>query len=110
MRRLLAIIALLSPITAFAYDDWSKGAISSVRVQGNYERVLLTQVNQTNPGGCSNSTYLYLQIEDTTSYDSMYSAILTGFAAKKEVHLALTGCSGVDKSGYPVITEVWVLD
>ena len=111
MKKIITAILMLLSVSVFAgYDGWSEGTLSSVRVQGNYERIMLRQEGQSNPGSCSDSTYLYLKMEDSTRYDSMYSAILTGYAAKKTVKLALTGCSNGGTSGYPVITEVWVLN
>ena len=97
----LMAIVIFSPL-AWAYDGWSTGKIYQVRIQGS--RVLINQVGAQNPGDCTNTDYLYLPQGETAYHKNMFSAVLTAYAANKDVMLALNGCV----NGYPLISEVWV--
>lgn len=104
MKKWLAIVAaLVVTIPAYAYDGWSTGKISKIRIQGLHGRILVNQENASNPGGCLNTDYLIMATNDNSLSKEMYSALLTAYASGKEVGLALKGCSS-----YPVITEVWL--
>ncbi|MBQ4810691.1 hypothetical protein J8M20_05060 [Pseudoalteromonas luteoviolacea] len=103
----LVILFFLLSEQAYSYDGWSKGSINNIRLQ--YARILITQENATNPGNCSNTEYLHMAQGEAVYLQNMYSAILTAYATKRPVQLALSGCSDGGKNGYPVITQVWVL-
>ncbi|KZN69332.1 hypothetical protein [Pseudoalteromonas luteoviolacea] len=103
----LVILFFLLSEQAYSYDGWSKGNINAIRLQAS--RILITQENATNPGNCSNTDYLYMAHGDAAYLQNMYSALLTAYATNAKIQLALTGCSSGGTSGYPVITEVWVL-
>ncbi|KZN54485.1 hypothetical protein N474_01840 [Pseudoalteromonas luteoviolacea CPMOR-2] len=103
----LAILFLLLSEQAFAYDGWSRGVIKEIRLQAG--RILIIQENAANPGNCSNTDYINLHQGDAVHLKNMYSALLTAYATKSNVQLALTGCTGGGTTGYPVISEVWIL-
>ncbi len=102
MNRVLAIIIFLFIFQVQAYDGWSTGKISKIRIQS--ARILIIQENATNPGDCSNTDYIHLSQGDSADLKNMFSSLLTAYAAGKTVSFALSGCSG----GYPKISEVWL--
>lgn len=57
---------------------------------------------------CSNADYLYLEQSEKIHNKNMFSALLTAYASKAQVRLALKGCEGGGKNGYPVISQVWI--
>lgn len=87
---------------ACAYDGWSVGKITSIRIQSY--RILVTQAGMTNPGGCVDTSYLVIPQGDTPYLKNMYAALLTAYASGVNVQLALDGCQE-DK---PLVTQVWV--
>jgi hypothetical protein len=96
------------PVSAFAYDGWSGvHKVESVRVYSD-SHVLITMPETSNPGGCESVQYLVLNNADTEAGKRMYSALLSAYAADKKVNLALTGCSGGGKLGWPMIVQVWL--
>ena len=108
MRKLLFAITFIFSLYTEAYDGWSgTNLIQSVRVYKS-SLVLITMPGAANPNGCSDATYLALSNADTESGKRQYSAILSAYAASKEVNLALTGCSQGGTSGYPLIEQVWL--
>lgn len=105
MYKLLSLILLFSS-KASAYDGWSIGSINQIRIQE--ARMLIVQESADNPAQCSNTDYLYLTQGEQIHYKNMFSALLTAYATKAEVRLALKGCSEGGKNGYPVISQVWI--
>jgi len=101
---LIALFLIAISNISFAYDGWSSGKIEKIRIQDT--RILITQTGAANPGDCSNTEYLYLELSDSVLSKSSYSAILSAYATGKEVSLALTDC--LPEVGYPVVTEVWL--
>ncbi len=107
MRFLLLIMVMIShPV--FSYDGWSgERKVNSVRVY-SASHVLITMSTPNNPGGCASTEYLVLNNADTEAGKRMYSALLSAYTTGKNVTLALTGCSGGDKAGWPLIEQVWL--
>ena len=100
---LLAVCFSSLSMQALAYDGWSDGEISRIRVQSN--KILINQVSPSNPGECLKSDYIYLPQGEEAYHKNMFSTLLTAYATKQPVKLALKGCS---PNGYPVVSEVWV--
>lgn len=103
---LCLFLFLLFSIKSLAYDGWSIGSINQIRIQEG--RMLIIQENANNPAQCSNTDYLYLTQGEKIYHKNMFSALLTAYATKAEVRLALEGCSEGGKNGYPIITQVWI--
>ena len=103
MRVIVSILLVFGVMKAFAYDGWSSGEITKIRIQPN--KILITQKNASNPVPCGNAKYIFLAQGDTAYERNMFATLLTAYAAKKEVSLAISGCS---EQGYPNVSEVWV--
>jgi hypothetical protein len=108
MKKAICLIVVFMSMHVNAYDGWSgEHLIQSVRVYPN-SQVLITMTGSSNPKDCSDASYLVLNDADTESGKRQYSAILSAYAAGKNVNLALTGCSGGGTSGYRLIEQVWL--
>ena len=108
MKTIFALLITLISYGAIAYDGWSgPNKVASIRVYSS-TTVLITMPGANNPKGCSNTSYIKLANADTESGKRQYSALLTAYAAGKNVNLALTGCSGGGTNGYPLIEQVWL--
>jgi hypothetical protein len=99
----LTIFLVLLTSKALAYNGWSTGEILKIRIQSN--KILITQSNANNPVPCTNTGYIYLSQGDSAYHKNMFASLLTAYAAKKEVSLAISGCSS---DGYPAVSEVWI--
>lgn len=108
MTRTFLFVILMLSIPAFAYDGWSgERKVNSVRVY-SASHVLITMSSPSNPSGCASTEYLVLNNADTEEGKRMYAALLSAYTTGKNVTLALTGCSGGDKAGWPLIEQVWL--
>ncbi len=103
-KSILVLFAILLTGNLFAYDGWSSGMITRIRIQET--RILVNQENATNPGNCPSTDYLYLPQSDSAFHKNMYAALLTANTSGKQVNLALDGCS----VSFPAISEVWIVE
>ncbi len=102
MKKIISAISLLIVCgSSVAYDGWSTGKILEVRIQS--ERILIRQMNASNPGECPETNYIHLSQGETAYHKNMFATLLTAYAANKEVSLAISGCNG----GYPAVSQVW---
>jgi len=108
MKIIITILITFISYGVLAYDGWSgPNKVASIRVYSS-TTVLITMPGASNPKGCSDVSYIMLANADTESGKRQYSALLTAYAAGKNVNLALTGCSSGGTSGYPMIEQVWL--
>lgn len=103
MNKIITAAALVAfSIPAQAYDGWSKGRITGIRIQSS--QILVTQVDASNPGQCPDTTYIYVPMSDSVYHKNMYAALLAAHASQATVWLALEGCV----TGFAAVEQVWV--
>ena len=118
----MSITLLLLTQNAFAEDHtnpgWSSPSSTSegdlierIYYNANFTHVRLSahNVNRSNcNGGASTASYFSLDINNTATYDQMYSMLLAAQLSGAKVRFWLSGCSG-QGGKYPKITSI-ILD
>jgi len=100
MKPFFSIVLFL--ISTLAYSGAGSGVgkieLLYVKPNANWMKIHFSR-EIVNPNGCEKTGFYIVELDDSKASDRFYSALLAAYAAQKDIHFWISGCSSVKPWG-----------